>query len=115
MSDSELRSLRIIKAAHTLAWAFFAGCIVAIPFFSWRGAHRVAAFLSVIVLAEVLVLAFNGWVCPLSALAARYTKERRSNFDIYLPEWLAKYNKHIFGPLYIFVVVFAMANWLRSD
>ncbi len=31
------------------------------------------------------VLAANGGRCPLSDLAARYTDERASNFDIYLP------------------------------
>lgn len=110
-----MRSLRAVKAVHTLAWAFFAGCIVAIPFFSWRGAHCVAAWLAVIVLGEVLVLAVNDWVCPLTAVAGRYTQERQSNFDIYLPEWLAKYNKHVFGPLYVAAVIFAVANWLHSS
>ncbi len=114
MSRSALRSLRAVKAAHTFAWAFFAGCILALPFFSWRGAHGVAAWLAAIVLAEVLVLAADGWVCPLTAVAGRYTQERRPNFDIYLPEWLAKYNKHVFGPLYGVVVIFAVANWLHS-
>ena len=28
--------LRIIKVAHTVVWAFFAGCILAIPYFAWR-------------------------------------------------------------------------------
>ena len=115
MSRSALRSLRAVKAVHTLAWGFFAGCIVAIPVFSSHGTHAAAAWLAVIVLVEVLVLAVNGWVCPLTAIAARYTQERQSNFDIYLPQWLAKYNKHIFGPLYLAVVVFAVANWLHSS
>jgi polyferredoxin len=114
-SDSSALRLKTIKAVHTLAWAIFAGCIIAIPFVSWRGAHVAAAWLSAIVFAEVLVLARNGWICPLTAIAARYTEDRRSNFDIYLPEWLAKYNKHIFGPLYVAGVVFALANWTRTS
>ena len=81
MSRSALRSLRAVKAVHTLAWGFFAGCIVAIPVFSSHGAHAAAAWLAVIVLVEVLVLAVNGWVCPLTAIAARYTQERQLRKD----------------------------------
>lgn len=98
---------------HTIVWALFAACIVAIPLVSWSGAHRTAGWLVAIVSAEVVVLAFNRWSCPLTAVAARYTSDRRSNFDIYLPEWLAKYNKHVFGPLYVMGSLFALANWAR--
>jgi hypothetical protein len=33
----------------------------------------------------------------LTNVAARYTNDRRDNFDIVLPLWLARYNKIIFG------------------
>jgi hypothetical protein len=47
----------------------------------------------------VLVLIANGGRCPLTTLAARYTMDRRDNFNIYLPEWLARHNKLIFGSI----------------
>jgi hypothetical protein len=47
-------------------------------------------------------------------MAARYTHDRRENFDVYLPVWLAKYNKSIFGTLYFAVVVFALVRWARA-
>jgi hypothetical protein len=59
----------------------------------------------------VVVLALNKWRCPLTALAARYTTDRRANFDIYLPEWLAKHIKVIFGMIYLVGVVAACAYW----
>lgn len=104
-------ALRTIKSAHTLVWAFFAGCIVAIPVASWLGAHRLALWLAASVLIEVAILALNRWRCPLTAVAARYTDDRRANFDIYLPEWLAKYNKSIFGTLYFVGVAYALMQW----
>lgn len=117
-NESEVRqaaaALRVIKVLHTLAWAFFAGCIVAIPLVSWRGDDAAAGWLSLIVLAEVLVLVVNRWRCPLTAVAARYTEDRRDNFDIYLPEWLASYNKVIFGALYILGLAFAFARWIAG-
>lgn len=103
MSDgaAPARRLVAVKLLHTIAWAFFAGCIVALPWAAWRGEMRLAAWLAAIVMVEVIILALNRFACPLTAVAARYTDERRANFDIYLPEWLARYNKHVFGTLYV--------------
>ena len=106
-----LSSLVVVKIAHTAAWAFFAGCIVAIPLVSWRGHHAQAAWLSAIVLGEVLILVVNGWRCPLTAVAARFTEDRHDNFDIYLPLWLARHNKLIFGALYVLGMTFAFVRW----
>ena len=103
--------LTTIKAAHTIVWAFFVACIVAIPFTAWRGDHRSAAWLTVVVAVEVLALAVNGWHCPMTSVAARFTDQRRENFDIYLPNWLAKHNKLIFGALYVAGVLFAIVRW----
>jgi hypothetical protein len=102
--------LRAIKAAHTIVWAFFVGCIVAIPVASWRNEHRTAAVFALVVGGEVAILAMNRWRCPLTSVAGRFTDDRRANFDIYLPEWIAKYNKEIFGALYAAGVVFAVAR-----
>ena len=100
-----------IKTLHTIAWALFAGCIVAIPMAALADHFVAAAWLSVIVLVEVLVLFFNRMRCPLTAVAARYTTDRHDNFDIFLPEWLARYNKLIFGSLYVAGVLFALGRW----
>jgi hypothetical protein len=106
-----LARLRLVKVAHTLAWAFFAGCIFAIPVYAWRGELAEAGVLIGIVLVEVLIVLVNKWRCPLTAVAARYTADRRDNFDIYLPVWLARHNKTIFGGLYVVGLLFTMARW----
>ena len=104
-------ALVAVKLAHTIAWAFFAGCILAIPVVSWQGRHTAAAWLIGIVLVEVAILVVNRWRCPLTSLAARFTHERHDNFDIYLPLWLARHNKRIFGTLFCLAMVFAYARW----
>jgi len=76
------RRLRAIKLLHTSVWAGFAGCIVAIPVLTLQARFRPAAILALIVLGEVVVLAVNRWRCPLTPIAARYTEDRRANFDI---------------------------------
>lgn len=105
------QSLRLVKVAHTVVWAVFVACILAIPLAALRGATLLAWVLIAVVFGEVLVLAVNHWRCPLTAVAARYTSDRRDNFDIYLPLWLARYNKHVFGTLYVVGIVVAALAW----
>ena len=104
-------SLRTIKVVHTVIWAFFASCVLAIPIFAWHGEHPYAAVFIGIVSVEILVLVFNRWRCPLTSIAARYTADRRDNFDIYLPEWLARHNKLIFSVLFTAGLLYALAKW----
>lgn len=103
----------MIKLVHTLVWAFFASCIFAIPVFAWRGQFRVAAVLIAIVFLEVVVLLVNRWRCPLTNVAERYTDDRRHNFDIYLPEWVARHNKTIFGAIYAAGIITTVVLWSR--
>ena len=110
---SATQALRRVKLLHTLVWAFFAGCVVAIPVAAWRDALGLALVLVAVVMLEVVVLALNGLRCPLTAVAARYTSDRRDNFDIWLPEWLARYNKVVFGTLYVVGIVVTVARWVR--
>jgi hypothetical protein len=104
--------LRAIKALHTLVWAFFAGAVLAIPFAAWQKDFVWVAILAATVLVEVMILGVNHMRCPLTAVAARYTEDRRPNFDIYLPLWLAAHNKQVFGALYLVGLLFAMVRWL---
>lgn len=103
--------LRIVKIVHTLVWALFAGCIVALPIATWHENIRVAMILMAIVGFEVLVLLVNRLRCPLTGIAARYTQDRRDNFDIYLPLWVARYNKQIFGSLYVAGILYTLVQW----
>lgn len=104
-------SLRAVKIVHTIAWAFFAGCILAIPVYTWRGDLGAAAVLIAVVCVEVAVLLVNHWRCPLTDVAARYTDERQDNFDIYLPLWLARYNKQVFGSLFVGGLLYTLLRW----
>jgi hypothetical protein len=51
---------------------------------------------------------------PLTSVAAHYTEDRADNFDIYLPLWLARYNKTIFGTLFVCGCAFAFARWFAT-
>jgi polyferredoxin len=113
VSGDSLQALRNIKLLHTVVWAIFVACILGISIASLLGRHALAAALAAIVLGEVLVLVVNGWRCPLTAVAARYTQDRRDNFDIYLPEWLARHNKTLCGAIYVMSLVYAGLRWIH--
>jgi hypothetical protein len=104
----------LIKSLHTAVWTFMVACIVAIYVFASSAQFGLTLLMIAIVLGEVLILALNRMSCPLTPIAARYTADRRPNFDIYLPQWLAKRNKEIFGALYVGGVLYALAMWLRA-
>ena len=96
-----------------MVWALFAGAILAIPVFAGYGQFNWVVMLTTLVMVEVIVLARNGLRCPLTDIAARYTRDRRANFDIYLPLWLATWNKQLFGALFVSGLVFAFAQWVQ--
>ena len=53
-----------------------------------------------LVVGETFVLGIFQWQCPLTVIARRYSKSTKDNFDIFLPNWLAKHNKTIFGIIF---------------
>jgi hypothetical protein len=107
-------TLRRVKLAHTIVWAFFACCVLGILYAAMQHRLMLASVLIGIVALEALVLVFNRWRCPLTDVAARYTDERQDNFDIFLPLWLAQYNKHVFGTLYVIGIAWTAFLWSRA-
>jgi hypothetical protein len=114
VQSEQIHVLAGTKLLHAAIWFFFAACIVAIPIAgAWRQ-FRWAAVLTGLVLVECAVLAMNRGRCPLTDLAGRYTEDRTDNFDIYLPLWLARRNKMIFGTLFAIGELFVLGRWLIS-
>ena len=66
------------------------------------------------VVGEGLVLAIFKMSCPLTLVARKYSNSQAANFDIYLPEWLAKNNKVIFTTLYLVGAVLVVIPYLRA-
>ena len=108
-----INALVAIKLLHTAVWAALAGCIVALPITALLHRFDWAIILTVIIVAECGVLDVNKGQCPLTGVAARFTDERADNFDIYLPNWVARHNKSIFGTLFVVNELFALWCWLK--
>jgi hypothetical protein len=106
-------ALVAVKVLHTAIWVFFVACILFLPVCAWFRRFDWAAILTAFTLAECGVLAANHGRCPLTNLAARFTSDRREAFDIYLLVWLARWNKSLFGGLFLISELFVLWRWLR--
>jgi hypothetical protein len=113
-ATQQARTLRTIKLVHTIAWAFFAACILLLPLAGALRRFDWALILTGLILLECGALALNHGRCPLTNIAAKYTDDRRDAFDIYLPAWLAPWNKTIFGTLFVLNELFVLFKWLRQ-
>jgi hypothetical protein len=96
------RKLLFVKLLHTLIWAFF---VVAIFYVVYCGVLDTVTTLTWVaigfVILEGAVLLFFGMYCPLTLVARRYSDSDKDNFDIFLPNWLARHNKRIFTSIFI--------------
>jgi hypothetical protein len=107
------RALVFVKTVHTAIWAFFAACILALPVAGGLRRFDWAVGMTGLVLIECGVLAVNGWRCPLTAVAERFTADRAPDSDIYLPKWLAEHNKALFGTLFVLNETIVLWQWLK--
>jgi len=110
---SPAKALLAIKILHTLIWAFLAACVLSLPIFAWSGRFDLCLLTSGIVVAECGILAANRGRCPLTDMASRHTRDRAANFDIFLPPWVARHNKAIFGMLFVAGEMFTLWRWLQ--
>lgn len=94
--------LRLLKTIHTIIWALMAGSNFMAFYFAFIGRFDAWFLIPASLLAlEIFIITINWWKCPIAKIAEKFTQERQANFDIYLPEWLAKYNVLIFTVLMV--------------
>ncbi len=103
--------LTIIKAFHTAIWVLFVGLIGYVLWCGISGNITVYSWIAVaaVIIEGLVLMMFNGYY-PLTIVAKKYTSNRKSNFDIYLPNWLARYNKHIFTTIFIIGLVLMLVQ-----
>ena len=100
------RKLLVIKWVHTLIWILFVSVIFYLLYCGIMNTISVYTWLGIgFILCEGLVLLLFKMFCPLTVLARKYSDSEQANFDIFLPQWLAKHNKLIFTTLFIFAVL----------
>ena len=100
--NTELISVKII---HAVIWLFFNVVLFYMAYavimnkinkFVWIG-------IGLILMEGIVLLVFNK-MCPLTIVARQYSDSNKDNFDIYLPNCLAKYNKLIYTTFFIIII-----------
>ena len=101
--EAKLTSLKIL---HTAIWLFFnvvifyaLYAVIADKINIW-----VWLCLGAVAVEGIVLLIFNRF-CPITLVARKYSNSEKDNFDIYLPNWLAKYNKLIYTSIVGIIVL----------
>ncbi len=93
--------LLLVKTAHTIIWAFLVSVIAFVFYSGVTGRISSEVWIAVgLVGFEGILLMMNRGKCPLTSVARHYTDRQEDNFDILLPEWLARNNKIIFTVIF---------------
>lgn len=102
-SEAKLKTIKII---HTLIWIFFNVVIFYMLYavLTDRLDQRLWIGYGLFLLEGLVLLLFRN-SCPLTVMAREYSASSAANFDIYLPEWLARYNKLIYTSLLVFIML----------
>lgn len=104
-------SLTLVKIIHTVVWVVM---VCVITFVLWSGLTKNVTVYSwgavAIVLLEGLILLIFKGHCPLTDIARKYSASTKANFDIFLPEWLARHNKLIFTTIFVIGVLLMLLN-----
>lgn len=112
--DNSLK-LTLIKILHTLIWVFFNIVIFYLLYAviinkldKW-----VWICLGIIVLEGFILLIFKA-ICPITLIARGYSDSKKDNFDIFLPNWLAKYKKPIYTTIVIIAIIILIYRLLNT-
>ncbi len=98
--------LNIIKLIHTIIWLFFNAVIFYLYYAAITNKIDFRVLICIgLILLEALVLLVFKMFCPITVIARKYSDSTKDNFDIFLPNWLAKYNKLIYTSLFIIVLI----------
>ena len=106
--------LIIIKIIHTLVWIFFniiifymlyAVIINKLGTWLWIGYGLIAL--------EGVTLIIFKCACPITIIARRYSISSKDNFDIYLPNWLAKNTVLIYTSMLAVVTIIAVFQLVK--
>ncbi len=106
--------LVIIKIIHTIVWVFFNTVICYMLYavivnkldrWLWIGYLLIGL--------EGLILVIFKYSCPLTIIARKYSISSKDNFDIYLPNWLAKHTVVIYISILVVVTIITIYQLIK--
>ena len=103
---TENSKLTLVKTIHTMIWLFFNVVIFYLLYAVI--ANKIDKWIWIcigsIALEGIILIIFKK-VCPVTLIARKYSNSQKDNFDIYLPNWLARYNKEIYSIIVLIAIV----------
>lgn len=105
--------LVVVKVIHTLIWIFFNVVIFYMLYAVVK--NKIDGWLWIgygLVFLEGLTLLLFKFFCPLTLIARQYSDSTKDNFDIYLPNWLARYTKVIYTSIMGIIIVITIYRLL---
>ncbi len=106
--------LQLIKVAHTIVWIFFNVVIFYMLYAVIVNKIDTRLWICYgLILLEGLILLIFKMYCPLTIWARKYAASTKENFDIYLPNWLAKYNKQIYTSIVVIITIFVIIRLIK--
>lgn len=111
-----MNKLVLIKIIHTVIWIFFN--VVLFYMFYAVIINKIDKWVWIcigLILMEGLVLMVFKTMCPITIIARKYSDSTKDNFDIFLPNWLARHNKLIYTTFFIFILLLLFYRMLTTD
>lgn len=109
-----MSNLTTIKIIHTIIWIFFNVVIFYLLYAVITGKIDLWVWICFgFILLEGLVLIVFKNVCPVTLIARKYSHSSRDNFDIFLPNWLARYNKQIYSAIVAIIILILIYKKLQ--
>ncbi len=101
--------LTLVKMIHTAIWIFFNVVIFYMLYAALTDKLDLWLWIGFgLVFLEGLTLVLFKFYCPLTLVARKYSDSGMDNFDIYLPNWLAKNTKRIYTSLVVLILVITL-------
>lgn len=109
------RKLILLKMIHTAIWVFY-NIVIFYMFFAVLS-NKLDKWLWIcygLVALEGLILLWFRWTCPITVIARKYTTATTDNFDIFLPNWLARHTKTIYSSLVGMIIILTIYRLLTT-
>src|SRR4051812_25713602 len=97
--------LTLVKLVHTIIWVFFNIVIFYLLYavVTNKIDRWVWICLSLIFSEGIILIVFKSF-CPITLIARKLSNSQKDNFDIYLPNWLPRYNKKIYSAIVLLAI-----------
>ena len=108
--------LTLIKTIHTAIWIFYNVVIFYLLYAVIAGKIDKWIWIGLgVFLFEAIILLIFKMKCPLTIIARRYSDSGKDNFDIYIPNWLAKHNKMIYLSILVIIILILIYRLLSPS